>query len=68
VGRPPPPVAKARRGRQRARPVDVLIAGETKLRDVGVDLEGRIIPTPGHTVDSISIVFDDGSGAARGSA
>ncbi len=44
----------------RARPSDILISGETALQDVGVPLNGRILPTPGHTVDSISVVFDDG--------
>jgi glyoxylase-like metal-dependent hydrolase (beta-lactamase superfamily II) len=39
---------------------DILIGGETRLRDLGLDLDGKIILTPGHTVDSISLVLDDG--------
>jgi glyoxylase-like metal-dependent hydrolase (beta-lactamase superfamily II) len=30
------------------------------LRDIGIQLDGSILPTPGHTIDSISILFDDG--------
>jgi hydroxyacylglutathione hydrolase len=43
-----------------ARPVDQLITSETRLKDLGISLEGRIIETPGHTIDSITILFDDG--------
>ena len=43
-----------------ARPSDILIRGETRLRDIGLDLDGEIVATPGHTVDSISMVLDDG--------
>ncbi len=39
---------------------DIKIVGETRLGDMGIDLPGRIIETPGHTIDSISIVFEDG--------
>jgi len=39
---------------------DLLVNGETALRDLGIDLDGKIIETPGHTVDSISVIFDDG--------
>lgn len=39
---------------------DILIKGETKLRDIGIDLDGKIIETPGHSIDSITILFDDG--------
>jgi len=38
---------------------DILINGETRLSDIGIELNGRIIETPGHSVDSISIIFDD---------
>lgn len=40
---------------------DVIIRGDNSpiLRDLG--LEGDIIYTPGHSIDSISIVLDDGS-------
>jgi glyoxylase-like metal-dependent hydrolase (beta-lactamase superfamily II) len=39
---------------------DILIMGETKLYDIGIELNGRIIETPGHTIDSISVLLDDG--------
>jgi len=39
---------------------DILINGETRLSDIGIELNGRIIETPGHSVDSISIILDDG--------
>ncbi|MDF2986751.1 MAG: hypothetical protein K0R50_2261 [Eubacterium sp.] len=44
----------------KVREIDRIISGETKLEDVGIDIKGRIIETPGHTIDSISIIFDDG--------
>jgi len=42
------------------RPVepDLLIDGELRLDDYGV--AGRIVPTPGHTAGSISVLTDDG--------
>ena len=42
------------------RDCDILIDRDTRLRDIGIPLDGKIITTPGHTVDSISIMFDDG--------
>lgn len=39
---------------------DIIISGDTKLKDIGIELDGAIIETPGHTVDSISVIFDDG--------
>lgn len=38
---------------------DILVNGDNKnvLRDIGID--GRIIYTPGHTIDSISVIFND---------
>ncbi|MGZ4925835.1 MAG: MBL fold metallo-hydrolase [Halobacteriota archaeon] len=47
--------------RYRLRRCDILVAGETNLRDIGIPLDGRIIETPGHSADSISILFDDGA-------
>jgi glyoxylase-like metal-dependent hydrolase (beta-lactamase superfamily II) len=42
------------------RDCDIFVNGDTRLRDIGIPLDGKIIVTPGHTVDSISILFDDG--------
>lgn len=42
------------------RPSDVLIEGTIKLKDIGIDLDGIIVETPGHSEDSISLVLDDG--------
>ena len=42
------------------RDCDILVTGDTGLRESGLPLDGKIIETPGHTVDSISILFDDG--------
>lgn len=40
---------------------DIIISGDNDdiLRRIGI--EGRIIYTPGHTVDSISVILDDGN-------
>jgi glyoxylase-like metal-dependent hydrolase (beta-lactamase superfamily II) len=43
-----------------ARQSDLLIDGETRFEALGIQLPGRIIPTPGHSPDHISVVFDDG--------
>lgn len=47
--------------RYRLRRDDTLVAGETELREIGIPLDGKIIETPGHTADSISILLDDGT-------
>jgi glyoxylase-like metal-dependent hydrolase (beta-lactamase superfamily II) len=44
----------------RIRANDILVKGETKLQGIGIDLKGRIIETPGHTIDSIAVLLDDG--------
>lgn len=44
-----------------ARERDILVRGETPLTEVGIGLPGKIIETPGHTPDSISILFQDGT-------
>jgi glyoxylase-like metal-dependent hydrolase (beta-lactamase superfamily II) len=43
-----------------SRVMDILVKGETYFKEIGIELNGRIIETPGHTLDSISILFDDG--------
>lgn len=44
-----------------ARENDIIISGECRLKDTGIESDGTIIETPGHTVDSISVIFDDGT-------
>jgi glyoxylase-like metal-dependent hydrolase (beta-lactamase superfamily II) len=44
----------------KSRDNDILFTREPKFRDIGVPLEGIILKTPGHTVDSISVLFPDG--------
>ncbi len=39
---------------------DIIVQNEVTLKEIGIELEGRIIETPGHTIDSISLLFDDG--------
>lgn len=39
---------------------DIPITGETDFKEIGIDLRGRIIETPGHSSDHISVLFDDG--------
>jgi hydroxyacylglutathione hydrolase len=50
----------ARRGPAKAPPVepDILIEGETSLGKYGVD--GKVIPTPGHTPGSVSVLLPGG--------
>ena len=43
-----------------ARDCDILVDRDTRLNDIGIPLDGEIIMTPGHTVDSMSILFDGG--------
>ena len=42
------------------RDCDILVDRDTRLNDICIPLDGKIILTPGHTVDSVSILFDDG--------
>ncbi|MFJ8162210.1 MBL fold metallo-hydrolase [Streptomyces sp. NPDC096136] len=53
-------MARNRKLHARAEPFDpaVLIDGETALDDFG--LAARIMPTPGHTAGSVSVLTDDG--------
>jgi len=39
---------------------DILIDQEVQLQQIGIEADGKILETPGHTVDSISIAFGDG--------
>ncbi|MFI7600165.1 MBL fold metallo-hydrolase [Actinoplanes sp. NPDC049681] len=53
-------MARARPLYARIEPVepDILLDGPTSLADFGVD--GRIMPTPGHTAGSVSVLTDEG--------
>ncbi|NLU07759.1 MAG: MBL fold metallo-hydrolase [Clostridiales bacterium] len=42
------------------RNLDIIVRDGTYLRNIGIPLDGKIIETPGHTVDSISVLFQDG--------
>ena len=44
-----------------SRESDILIQHETNLDEIGIGLSGRIIETPGHTTDSISVLLEDGN-------
>lgn len=39
---------------------DILVTEDAALRELGIGLDGRIVSTPGHTRDSISIALPDG--------
>jgi len=39
---------------------DLLVRGDTSFQELGIPLAGRIIETPGHSPDHLSVVFDDG--------
>jgi len=39
---------------------DILIYEDTELKEIGIDIEGKIIKTAGHTKDSISVILDNG--------
>ncbi len=43
------------------RDVDVLLHDDVNLKDIGIGLNGRVIKTPGHSDDSISVILEDGS-------
>lgn len=44
-----------------AREADILVLGETRLEEIGIPLNGRIVETPGHSSDSISVLLEDGT-------
>jgi glyoxylase-like metal-dependent hydrolase (beta-lactamase superfamily II) len=44
-----------------ARPRDRIIEAPMRLSDLGLDLEGSLLATPGHTEDSLSLVMDEGT-------
>ncbi len=39
---------------------DIVINEETELKAIGINIPGKIIYTPGHSDDSISLLLDDG--------
>jgi len=43
-----------------ARPEDILVSQGTGLRELGIGLDGRIVETPGHSIDSISVQLPEG--------
>ena len=43
-----------------AREQDILVNAPTRLQNIGIELDGALIATPGHSTDSISVLFDDG--------
>jgi len=43
-----------------AREEDILVSGEPSLRELGIGLDGKIIQTPGHSADCISVALPDG--------
>jgi glyoxylase-like metal-dependent hydrolase (beta-lactamase superfamily II) len=47
--------------RYAVRACDILIEHDTDLDEIGIDLKGKLIDTPGHTTDSISLLLDDGT-------
>lgn len=40
---------------------DVVIKKERSLKEIGIEMEGKILLTPGHSRDSISLLLGDGS-------
>lgn len=39
---------------------DIIIREETTLSKIGIDIPGKLLYTPGHTADSISLLLDNG--------
>ncbi len=39
---------------------DIIITKQIRLSDIGINIDGTIIETPGHSIDSISILLDNG--------
>ena len=39
---------------------DIIIKSDTQLKDIGIKLAGRIIETPGHSLDQIALILDNG--------
>jgi glyoxylase-like metal-dependent hydrolase (beta-lactamase superfamily II) len=39
---------------------DILVSQETSLQQLGIGLDGKIVATPGHSPDSISVALSDG--------
>ncbi|MCT4613846.1 MAG: MBL fold metallo-hydrolase [Marinifilaceae bacterium] len=40
---------------------DIIINGDTALKNIGIEIPGKIIYTPGHSDDSISLLLDNGN-------
>jgi glyoxylase-like metal-dependent hydrolase (beta-lactamase superfamily II) len=43
-----------------ARPNDIIVDNDTSFHDIGIDLDARILCTPGHSSDSICVLLDNG--------
>ena len=43
------------------RPSDLIVEGTTSLSQLGIGIPGKIVETPGHSMDSISLVLEDGN-------
>ena len=41
-------------------PQDILVQQEVSLSKLGIDIEGKIIETPGHSIDSICVLLGNG--------
>lgn len=39
---------------------DIVFEGEPTLRELGIPVDGKLLSTPGHTVDSVSVLFPNG--------
>ena len=45
----------------KGRDSDIIIKGDTFLKDIGINIKGQIIETPGHSLDQIALILDNGN-------
>lgn len=43
-----------------AREGDIVFSNSLRLADIGIEAGGLLFPSPGHSIDSVSLLFDDG--------